>query len=161
MWHFQQSSGVLRDLQGRESAEATFLFLDKAAGTLMRHAAGWKVWVSCCQVVQASPTSPLPIFLLDFLQAFSVGVASDRGSHRPRSAKSIVPALRFAAAKLQFGILTATPVSPILSSWLARDSGQQIQPQRPFRCPFIVLCLLRALWPHVIAMTVGCCSVVY
>ena len=92
MWHFQQSRGVLRDLQGRESAEATFLFLDEAAGTLRRHAAGWKVWVSFCQVVQASPTSALPIFLLDFLQALAVGVASDRGSHRPRSATSIVSA---------------------------------------------------------------------
>ena len=37
VWQFQQDSGVLRDLRGRDRAEATFLYLDKAAGTLRRH----------------------------------------------------------------------------------------------------------------------------
>ena len=37
------------------------------------------------------------------------------------AAKSVVAALRFAAAKLQFAILSATLASPIISSWLAKD----------------------------------------
>ena len=55
---------VLRDLHGRESKEATFRFLDKAAGTLKRHASGWRVRVSSgnwCRCLKIS-RPPAPLF---------------------------------------------------------------------------------------------------
>ena len=139
------------ELQGRDSGEATFLFLDKAAGTLRRHARGWKVWVSFCQVVQASPTSPLPNLLLDFLQAFGEGAAADR----QRSAKSVVAALRFAAAKLQFAILSTTLVSPIISSLLAKDKWTA----KPAKEALPLPSHCDVSFERVVATTAGCCCV--
>ena len=124
--------GVFVKLEGSCMLRSSIMepLLTKAAGTLRRPVAGWRLWSEHCTSINVIAGAPSVAAACDFMWALRAGSKLDRGRRRRAGANGVVKAIRFVARELSVQVLFDVFSDKTV---LAVAKGQAAGPLRPPR----------------------------
>ena len=135
-------SPILSSIPHIAGEALNFLFLNRAATTLNRHARGWCKWSEFARASGANIATPTLAVVLDFCGALSIGAVVDRGGQRVSKAKAALQAMKFVGYKLGIQGLLDVIENAMVEAWLAQDKWAQAAPREAVPLPVSVVAKL-------------------